>query len=241
MSVPVRKCRNASRIGCTGIVMQETANTFKVVTKANTLKGLTLSSVDVVLFLLVLQSSRSKEPFLRSPCPISPRLKPLRIPILVSTLNYTETNSDFVQRIVPLENSRQKRPPNSDEKIVLPVNSSYYSSLTKPAIATRAPYQHSIFYNHSMLFASLSPIRYQGAHKPLYTTLRTKRVSESNYGVVGPQTASSFMYQRPEGTNIRYMMSRKRFRYPNFRLPTSKRPQVHALLPAVSIDGNGDV
>jgi hypothetical protein len=44
MSVPVRQCRNASRMGCTGIVMQETANTFKVVTKANTLKGLMLPS-----------------------------------------------------------------------------------------------------------------------------------------------------------------------------------------------------
>ena len=116
MSVPVRQCRNASRIGCTGIVMHETANTFKVVTKANTLKGLTLSSVDMGSFLLVLQSSQSKEPFLRSPCPISHRVKLLRTPILGSTLSYTETSSDFVQQIVPLENSRQKGLPSSDKE-----------------------------------------------------------------------------------------------------------------------------
>ena len=204
MSVPVRKCRNASRIGCTGIVMQETANTFKVVTKANTLKGLTLSSVDAVLFLLVLQSSRSKEPFLRSPCPISPRLKPLRIPILVSTLNYTETNSDFVQRIVPLENSRQKRPPNSDKEIVLPVNYSHCSSLINPAVATRPP--HIVFFTATILFASLSLIRYQSlsrtiAHysqdqaclgiKLLYKSLDPRQLSPSCTGVPKASTSET--------------------------------------------------
>ena len=100
--------------------MQETANTFKVVTKADTLKGLMLRVLLKCLFLFVLQSSQSREPFLRSPYPISHILRPLKIPTLVSTLNYTEISSDFAQQIVPLESSRQKKPPNFDKDPVLP-------------------------------------------------------------------------------------------------------------------------
>ena len=145
MSIPVRQARNASRVGCTGIVVQETANTFKVVTKANTLKGLTLSSFGMAFFLLDLQSSQSKEPFLQSPCLISHRLRLLRILTLGLTLNYTETSSDSVQPIVPLENSKQKRPPNSNKETGLPpspgANSAHPSSspprvdLTLPSFA----------------------------------------------------------------------------------------------------------
>jgi ribonuclease P protein subunit POP4 len=35
----VKECKNASRVGCEGIVVHETSNTFKVVTKQDKLKG----------------------------------------------------------------------------------------------------------------------------------------------------------------------------------------------------------
>lgn len=36
----VKECKNASRVGCEGIVVHETSNTFKVVTRQDKLKGL---------------------------------------------------------------------------------------------------------------------------------------------------------------------------------------------------------
>lgn len=130
--IPVHRCRNASLIGRSGIVMQETANTFKVVTKANTLKGLTPSSIVIAFSHLAPQSSQSKEPFLQSPCLISHHLKLQRILTLGLKLNYMGTSSDSVQPIVPLENSRQKRPLNSNKEMgLLPspgANSTYRSS-----------------------------------------------------------------------------------------------------------------
>jgi Ribonuclease P/MRP, subunit p29 len=150
LPIPVRQCRNASRIGCTGIVMQETANTFKIVTKANTLKGMTFSSVVGSSFSSVTQSSQSKELFLQSPCPISHYPRLLRKLTLGSTLNYTETSSDSVQLIVPLENSRQKRPPNYKHERGLPpsighTRSKFFSSLLSlPSFCFSLPFRQSL-------------------------------------------------------------------------------------------------
>ena len=41
-SVPVRKSKNPSLVGCCGIVILETENTFKVVTEENQLKSMIL-------------------------------------------------------------------------------------------------------------------------------------------------------------------------------------------------------
>jgi ribonuclease P protein subunit POP4 len=37
--LPVKECRNASRVGLEGIIVHETSNTFKVVTRKDELKG----------------------------------------------------------------------------------------------------------------------------------------------------------------------------------------------------------
>jgi ribonuclease P protein subunit POP4 len=37
--LPVKECRNTSRVGLEGIIVHETSNTFKVVTRKNELKG----------------------------------------------------------------------------------------------------------------------------------------------------------------------------------------------------------
>lgn len=36
----VKECKNASRVDCSGIVVHETSNTFKIVTRNNELKGM---------------------------------------------------------------------------------------------------------------------------------------------------------------------------------------------------------
>jgi Ribonuclease P/MRP, subunit p29 len=67
----VRRSKNAALVGASGIVVQETENTFKVVTRENKLKGARPTSLFRSLShrttFFLLQSYRSKARFLRSP------------------------------------------------------------------------------------------------------------------------------------------------------------------------------
>jgi ribonuclease P protein subunit POP4 len=47
----VKECKNASRVGCEGIVVHETSNTFKVVTRQDKLKGVCIPCIPTPLII----------------------------------------------------------------------------------------------------------------------------------------------------------------------------------------------
>ena len=93
-----------------------------------------------------------------------------------------------MQQTVPLENSRQKKPPNSDKGAVVPPSRSKFPLLP---LIDRTP----LLFYFSQLFHALcdsfsySPSKHRRSnYQPPHTILRTKRVIESNYEKLGPDS-----------------------------------------------------
>ena len=138
----VRRSKNAALVGVSGIVVQETENTFKVVTRKNKSKGalmcvyacvlkcLTSSIVTLPSFFFLMQCYQSRGPFSRSPSlcivqnlaaagakagPTHNRRRRCWMALTLK-LSCTETSSVFGPRIERGGSSSTRRPSSSNAR-----------------------------------------------------------------------------------------------------------------------------